>query len=325
MKGTSAPDPVRVVALDDYQGVAGQYHDWHSSSVPIELIQIREHIEDQHRLKEILADAHVIIAMRERTPLSADLLKQLNNLQLVVTTGMRNDSIEPASDVIVCGTRILGTPAVELTWALILASRRHVISAAQGLREGRWEPPIGTGLSGQTLAILGLGKAGGQVATIGKSFGMRVIAWSPNLTKERTDELGVELVSKEKLFAEADILSIHLRLGGRSRGLVASPLLATMKRDALLVNTARAEIVDEEALALALHQGWIGAAALDVFPQEPLPQESPLRHTPRTLLTPHIGYVVEQNYQMFFTDALECVEQFYRGTPVRLISDGTRL
>lgn len=314
------PNPVRVVVLDDYQGVANDYVDWGASELETELIQVREHVDDPEQLRRILTDAHVIVAMRERTPLSAEFLGSLEELQLVVTTGMRNDSIEPIRGVPLCGTRILSSPAPELTWALILASRRRLIEATQELSTGIWCPPIGIGLEGQTLALLGLGKVGSRVAKIAKAFGMRVIAWSQNLSREQTDEVDVELVGKNELFSEADILSIHLRLGMRSHGLVDSHLLAKMKSSALLVNTARAEIIDEEALVTALQEGWIGGAALDVFPNEPLREESTLRHAPNILLTPHIGYVVEQNYQMFFEDALECIEQFYAGAPVRLLS-----
>ena len=311
--------PFMVTVLDDYQAVAGGSADWAALGPDVEVRFCHEHESDEDRLVERLADSHAVVAMRERTPLSAELLGRLPNLALVVTTGMRNASITPTPGVTFCGTRALVSPPVELTWALILAARRHVVEEGVALRVGDWQTTVGEGLENATLGLLGLGRIGERVAAVARAFGMRVIAWSENLTDDRARDAGASRVSRERLFKEADTVSIHLRLSGRTRGLVGADDLARLGPRSLLVNTSRAEIVDQDALIDALESGALGGAALDVYNQEPLPADHPLLAAPRTTLTPHLGYVVRQNYEIFFTDVVEDIRAFREGRPIRVV------
>ncbi|PEG42834.1 hydroxyacid dehydrogenase [Mycolicibacterium agri] len=312
-----------VAVLDDYQGVAADCADWSRLGPAADVRFIREHIDDDDRLVETLKDCHVVVAMRERTPLRADILGKLDELRLVVTTGMRNASIERVPGVVFCGTRGLVSPTVELTWGLLLAARRRLITESEALREGRWQTSIGEGLEGSTLGVLGLGRIGTRMARIAAAFGMNVIAYSQNLTEEQAREAGaVRAKSLQALFADADTVTIHLRLSDRTRGLVGAAELDQLGPTGLLVNTSRGEIVDQDALLAALRDGRIGGAALDVYDQEPLPAGHPILSAPRTTLSPHLGYVTRQNYELFFSDVVEDIEAFIAGKPIRMLEDG---
>ena len=316
----------RVAVLDDYQGVALEMADWSSlqdGPNGVEVDVFSDHSSDEDDVAERLRPYDAVVAMRERTPFRRGLLERLPNLRLLVTTGMRNASIDvgAATDngVTVCGTNGLPYPTAELTWGLILALARKVPTEDRATREGHWQVTMGEGLQGKTLGVLGLGNLGSQVATVGVAFGMRVIAWSQNLTAERASQFGAGLVSKEDLLRSSDILTIHTILSRRTRGLIGADELAMMKRSAYLVNTSRGPIVDEEALIAALRSGAIAGAGLDVFDVEPLPLDHPLRSLPNTVLTPHMGYVTSETYRIFYSDAVEDIRAFLVGAPVRVI------
>jgi phosphoglycerate dehydrogenase-like enzyme len=288
-----------------------------------------DHLDDEDALVARLADAEVIVAMRERTPFQRSLIERLPKLRLLVTTGARNASIDvqAAADagVTVCGTGGLAHPTAELTWALILAMLRRIPKEEQGILSGRWQVDLGEDAHGKTLGVLGLGRLGSRVAAVGQAFGMPVLAWSQNLTRERTDELGVELAtSKEDLLRRSDIVTIHLVLSGRTRGLIGADDLKQMKPSAYLVNTSRGPIVDEAALVEALRDRTIAGAALDVFDQEPLAAGHPFRDLDNVVLTPHVGYVSKENYRIFYGDAVEDIFAFLEGTPVRVIEPTVR-
>jgi phosphoglycerate dehydrogenase-like enzyme len=313
----------RVAVLDDYQDVAGRLADW--KSLPAEVVVFRDHLSDESRVAARLADFDVIVAMRERTPFPRSLLERLPRLRLLVTTGMRNASIDLRAagerGVVVSGTAGLPSPTAELTWALILALVRHVPREDRATREGRWQETLGTTLKGRTLGVLGLGQLGSRVARVGTAFEMDVIAWSQNLTAERAAAVGARLASgKDELLARADIVTIHLVLSDRTRGLIGARELGLMRPTAYLVNTSRGPIVDEGALIAALRAGAIAGAGLDVYDEEPLPPEHPLRGLPNTVITPHLGYVTEETYQIFYGQALEDIRAFLAGAPVRVLT-----
>ena len=312
----------RVAVLDDYQDVALEMADW--SSLPADVDVFSDHLSDEQDLVNRLEPYDVVVAMRERTPFQRSLLERLPNLRLLVTTGIRNASIDVGaahdSGVTVCGTEGLPYPTAELTWGLILALMRRIPAEDAATRQGEWQVTMGEGLQGKTLGLLGLGRLGSQVAAVGNAFGMDLIAWSQNLTAERAAEYGAALVSKEELLSRSDILTIHLVLGDRTRGLVGADELSLMKRSAYLVNTSRGPIVDEAALIDALRKGTIAGAGLDVFDVEPLPADHVLRTLPNTVLTPHVGYVTAETYRVFYGDAVEDIRAFLDGSPVRVVS-----
>ncbi len=320
---------MKVAILDDYQGAALASADWSAVSAQAEVTAYPDHLDDEDALVARLADAEVIVAMRERTPFQRSLIERLPNLKLLVTTGARNASIDvqAAADagVTVCGTGGLAHPTAELTWALILAMLRRIPKEEQGILAGRWQVDLGEDAQGKTLGVLGLGRLGSRVAAVGQAFGMPVLAWSQNLTRERTDELGVELAaSKEDLLRRSDIVTIHLVLSGRSRGLLGADDLRQMKPTAYLVNTSRGPIVDEAALVAALRARTIAGAALDVFDVEPLPAGHPFRDLDNVVLSPHVGYVSKENYRVFYGDAVEDILGFLAGAPVRVIEPAAR-
>ncbi len=314
----------RVALLDDYQDVALRMADWQSLPANVQVHVFRDHLSDENALVERLKDMDIIMAMRERTPFQRSLLERLPHLKLLITAGMRNASIDlqAASDcgVMVCGTEGLGYPTAELTWGLILSLMRRIPREDQATRNGQWQVTTGLGLQGKTLGLMGLGRLGSQVAAVGKAFRMNLIAWSQNLTDERAAENGAALVSQEDLMAQSDILSVHLVLSDRTRGLIGARELDAMKSTAYLVNTSRGPIIDEPALIQALENGAIAGAGLDVFDVEPLPLDHPFRRLDNIVVTPHIGYVTDETYRVFYGDALEDIQAFLKGEPVRVLN-----
>lgn len=313
----------RIAVLDDYQGVAESYANWRS--LDAEVVFFTDHLSTEDSLVARLTDFDVVVAMRERTAFPASLIRRLPRLRLIATAGMRNASIDMAAarqrDVVVSGTAggSLGATA-ELTWGLILAVSRHIPLENQAVRDGGWQTTVGADLAGRTLGVLGLGRLGQRVARVGLAFDMNVIAWSANLTQETAAQHGVTRVDKEALFAESDVLSIHTVLSDRTRGLVGAGELALMKPTAILINTSRGPVVDEKALLKALHDGVIAGSGLDVYDQEPLPTEHPLRRAPRTVLTPHIGFVTAETYRAWYAELVEDVAAFLAGEPIRVLN-----
>jgi len=315
----------KCVVLDDYQGVALEYADWTTLSDRVDVTVLTDHITDQDRLVALLADAEILVIMRERTPLPASLLARLPQLRLIITSGMRNSSIDLAAaaacGIAVCGTGSDSAPPLELTWALLLALARHLPAETAALRAaGPWQSTVGADLRERRLGILGLGKIGSRVAQVAQAFGMRVSAWSPNLTAERAAAAGAELApSKSALFAHSDFVTLHLVLSERSRGIVGPAELAQMPSHAFLINTSRSGLVDQNALVAALQAGRIAGAGLDVFDEEPLPPDHPWRRLPNVLATPHLGYVTQRNYQIYFSEAVEDIEAWLVGNPLRVL------
>ncbi|ASU79456.1 hydroxyacid dehydrogenase [Actinopolyspora erythraea] len=322
--------PLGIAVLDDYQNVAREFGDWHTLPPDAEVTVFDEHIADPEELVRELEPFGVVVAMRERTPFPAAVLRQLPNLELLVTTGMGNAVIDMATaaeqGVTVCGTGngmregAEWAPTAELTWGLILALARRIPEEDRSVREGGWQHTVGKDLLGGTLGVLGLGRLGSQVATVGRAFGMEVLAHSENLTEERARQVGARAVGKRELFAESDVVTVHVKLSERTRGLVGRAELDLLGPNSYLINTSRGPIVDERELLSALHEGRIGGAGVDVYEREPLPADDPWRGAPRTVLTPHLGYVSETVYRAFFTEAVEDVRQYLAGAPVRVLN-----
>ena len=314
----------RVAILDDYQNVALEMADWGKLGDAVELTVFNEPLGDLDAVARRLEPFEVLCIMRERTPFPAALIERLPNLKLLVTSGARNAAIDleaaAGRGVVVCGTSASGHPTAELTWGLILALMRKIPEEAARVRAGRWQETLGHDLHGKTLGILGLGRLGARVAQVGAAFGMRLIAWSQNLPAERAAECVAELVGKETLLAEADIVTIHLVLSPRTRDLLGPSELALMKPGAYLVNTSRGPIVNEAALLQALRDGAIRGAGLDVYDVEPLPPEHPLRRLENVVLTPHVGYVTEENYRAFYAQMIENTQAWRDGAPIRVIA-----
>jgi phosphoglycerate dehydrogenase-like enzyme len=316
---TSIESAVQVAILDDYQNVALQMADWSPLAGRATITVFNDHLDEPDALAARLAPFEVVCVMRERTPLTRGLLERLPRLKLIASTAFRNASIDLQAarerGIAVANTGYDSTPTIEMTWALILASARHVAAENASLRSGGWQRRIGNDLKGKTLGVLGLGNIGGEVARIGHAFGMRVIAWSENLTAEKATAAGAELVRKEELFRQSDVLTIHLVLGRRSRGLVGAAELALMKPRAWLVNTSRGPIVDDSALTTALREHRIAGAAVDVFDVEPLPADHPYRSLDNMLATPHIGYVSQNLYRAFYGDTVRNIVAWLDGIP----------
>jgi phosphoglycerate dehydrogenase-like enzyme len=317
---------MKIVVLDDYQRVAREFGPF--DSLPdAEVEVLHEHFDDP---SGALRGAEVVVAMRERTAFRAETFDRLPDLRLLVTTGMANAAIDleaaAAHGVAVSGTSMSGSAktsnTAELTWALILAVRRHVVAEDRAMRDGRWQTTVGTDLGGSTLGVLGLGRLGTQVARIGQAFDMRVIAWSEHLTPERAAEAGATWVPRETLLADSDVLTVHLKLSDRTTGLVGAADLAAMKPSAVLINTSRGPIVDQDALVGALVAGTIAGAGLDVYDTEPLPLGNPLRAAPNTVLLPHLGYVTERGYRTMYEQVVEDIVAWRAGTPVRVLTPG---
>jgi phosphoglycerate dehydrogenase-like enzyme len=312
-----------VTILDDYQRVALTSADWSAVLASHDIVPIDHHLPTEEDVVRALAGSEVVVAMRERTPLTASLIQRLPDLRLIVTTGMRNAVIDVdaarAQGITVCGTQGSSSSVPELTIGMMIALMRNVVAEDASMRAGGWQHTIGPGLAGRTLGIIGLGRLGVPVAALAQAFGMEVIAWSPNLTPERAEPYAVTAVSKERLLSEADVVTIHMPLSDRSRGLLGPGDLALLKHTAYLVNTSRGPIVDESALVEALREGRIAGAALDVYDIEPLPADHPLRSLPNTLLLPHIGYVTTDTYAEWFAQVVEDVVAWRDGDPVRVV------
>lgn len=312
-----------IAVLDDWQDVASDVVDWSALDAVGTVSFLHDFPADTATMVKRLQPFDVICVMRERTLFDAALIEQLPNLKLLVTGGMRNAAIDlqaaARQGVLVCGTDSYKNAAPELTWALIMAATRNLVNEANSLRAGNWQVGLGGDLHGKTLGVLGLGSIGKWIARYGQAFGMNVIAWSQNLTAEAAAESGVTRVSKRALFEQADVLSVHLVLSDRSRGLVDAEALGWMKPDAWLINTSRGPIVDEAALIAALQGKRIAGAALDVFDREPLPTDHPLRTLDNVLATPHIGYVTRNNYQTFFSQMIEDIQAWHDGAPIRVL------
>lgn len=311
----------RVVVLDDYQQVASSYAAWERLDAEVDFVA--DHLTGED-LVDRIGRAEVVVAMRERTPFDAATLARLPALRLLVTTGATNASIDVAAarerGVVVCGTGSPPGSTAELTWALIIAVLRRLPQAEADMRAGAWQQvPPGLDLAGSTLGLLGLGRLGQRVARVGLAFEMDVLAWSQNLDPDLATGLGVQPVSKEQLLERSDVVSVHLKLSDRTRGLLGRDELARMKPGAVLVNTSRGPIVDEAALVEALQSGQLGGAGLDVYDVEPLPVDHPLRTLPNTVLTPHIGYVTDATYRVFHEEALEDVLAWRDGSPIRVL------
>jgi phosphoglycerate dehydrogenase-like enzyme len=305
---------VRIAVLDDYQNVALAMADWSVLDDRASVTVFNDHLTDPDKVVARLQPFDVVCVMRERTPMTRAIIERLPKLRLIASTAARNASIdlEAAKEigVHVVHTGYSSAPTVELSWALILASARNLIAENDALRGGGWQCQIGDDLAGRTLGLLGLGNIGAAVARIGRAFDMKVISWSQNLTADRAAGAGAELVTKEELFRQADIISVHLVLSDRTRGLVGATELALMKPAARLVNTSRGPIVVEADLVAALREGKIAGAAVDVFDQEPLPLDHPFRSLPNLLATPHIGYVTRGLYERFYRDTVQNIVQW---------------
>ena len=312
---------MKITVLDDYQDVALGMGPW--DRLDAQVVALHEHLLGD-QLVAALSGSEVVVAMRERTPFDRVLLDRLPDLRLLVTTGMANASIDLDAarerGVLVCGTRSRQAGPAELTWALVLAVTRRVAYEDAAVRAGGWQTTIGPELSGRTLGVLGLGRLGSIVAGYGRAFGMRVLAWSANLDPGHARELGVEPVTLDDLLTRSDVVSVHLKLSDRTRGLLGARELDLIGPDGYLVNTSRGPIVDEAALVEALRSGRIAGAGLDVFDVEPLPADHPLRTAPRAVLTPHIGYVALDAYRVFYADAVEDVVAWLAGEPVRVLT-----
>jgi phosphoglycerate dehydrogenase-like enzyme len=316
--------PVRIVVLDDYQHVALAAGPWERLRDRCAVTTLSEHVADTDALVAALAGVDVVVAMRERTRFDAERLDRLADLRLLVTTGMGNAAIDldaaARNGVAVCGTRGRGRHTVELAWGLILALMRSIPQEDARIRAGGWQHTVGTELDGATLGLVGLGRLGSAMAPVARAFGMEVIAWSQNLHPARAADAGAEAVAKDDLFRRADVVSVHYKLSPRSEGIVGAAEIGAMRPSAYLVNTSRGPLVDTAALLRALRDGAIAGAALDVYDREPLPPDDPVRRAPRTVLSPHLGYVTKENYAVFFADVVEDIEAWLDGRAERRLT-----
>jgi len=315
---------VRAAILDDYQNVAMGFADWSPIAKDVEIKVFNKPFASQDEAIKALQGFAVIVGMRERTPFPRKLIEALPDLKLLITTGARNNSFDIKAcaerGIAVCGTGAVGSPTTGIAFGLMLELTRRIGFENARLKAGEaWQVTIGRDLEGLTLGILGLGRLGQRSATVGKAFGMNSIAWSQNLTAEKAEAAGAQLVSKEDLFREADIVTIHLVLSDRSRGLVGAKELGLMKKSSYLINTSRGPIVDEKSLIATLQAKSIAGAGLDVFDVEPLPLDHPFRKLDNVVITPHLGYVSEQNYRKYFPDIVEDIRAWLDGKPARVI------
>jgi D-3-phosphoglycerate dehydrogenase len=316
----------RCAILDDYQNVALKLADWGRIAGDVEIKAFNDAVRrsDEDTIRE-LKDFHIVVMMRERTRFPRPVIDGMPKLKLLITTGAYNASIDMAAckerGIVVCGTTSFGNPTTGITFGLILELTRRIGWENARMKAGvPWQVTLGMDIEGKTLGVLGLGKLGARAAGVGKAFGMKVVAWSQNLTPERCKEVGVEYISKEELFRNSDIVTIHVQLGVRNRGLITAKELGLMKTTAFLINTSRGPIVEEKALLDALTAKRIAGAGLDVFDVEPLPPDHPFRKLDNVVITPHLGYVSQQNYERYYPDIVENIRGWLDGKPVRVIA-----
>ena len=314
---------MRIVLLDDYQNVALEMADWSRIRAQHEVTAINHHIADEDELARRLADVEILCIMRERTPVMRSLIERLPKLRLIVTTGGAHASLDVKAaaerGITCCGTASSRFATAELTFGLILALARRIVTQHNAMRAGGWQLGLGEDLQGKTLGVIGLGSLGSKVAGFGKAFGMKPIAWSQNLTDEQAAAGGARRVSKEELMATSDFVTIHYKLSARSRHIVGGPEIALMKPTAFLLNTSRGPLIDEAALIAALRNGRIAGAGLDVFDHEPLPPDHFFRTSPHVVATPHVGYASRENYETYFRETVEDIEAWLAGKPVRVL------
>jgi phosphoglycerate dehydrogenase-like enzyme len=315
---------IQIAILDDFQGVALKMADWSAVQKKADITVFRDHLSDPAAIVQRLKPFEVVCVMRERTPLTRAILEQLPNLKLIASTAARNASIDLAAATeggcTVCGTGYSANGAAELTWALIMAAARNLPAECASIRKGQWQVSVGENLEGKTIGIVGLGRIGSTIAKYARAFGMSVIAWSQNLTGEAAQQRGAGLVTKEELFREADFVSVHLILSGRTRGIIGAPELKLMKPTAYFVNTSRGPLVDENALIAALKTREIAGAALDVFDVEPLPESHPFRSLDNVIATGHIGFVTQESYTKFYGDTVDNILAWLDGKPLRVMN-----
>ncbi len=315
---------MKIAILDDYQSVSEEMADWSTLPTGTQVERFSDHLDDEDQLVERLQDFQIVMGMRERTPFPRSLLERLPELRLLITTGGGNASFDTVAatelGIICCGTGGQGEGPTELTWGLIIGLLRQIPQEFEAAKNGIWGSYVGVGLKGKTLGLLGLGHIGSLVARVGNAFDMNVIAWSQNLTKERAQECQVTSVTKETLFTDSDIVSIHVRLSDRTRGLVTARDLALMKASSYLINISRGPIVVEQDLIEALERESIAGAGLDTFDIEPLKPDHPLLTLPNVLSTPHIGYVTREGYQAFYSGVVENINGYLGGEPIRVIN-----
>ena len=314
---------LKVAILDDYQNVSQQFVDLEKLSGKYEIKIFSEPFVDEADILEQLADFEALLIMRERTPITKNIIDNLTNLKFIITSGSRNNSIDLETakkrKIIVCGTEININATPELTWALILGLARNFKEEIDNMYQGYWQTTVGIELKGKILGLVGLGRVGSQVAKIGKAFGMQVMAWSENLNLDKCKELDVLPCSKDDLIKNSDFLSIHVQGGERYKNCITLKEMDKMKKTSFLINTSRGPIINEEDLIIALSTNEIAGAGLDVYEKEPLPENNKLRFLPNALLTPHIGYVTAENYNMFYNQMIEALESCVDGKPIRLI------
>ena len=312
--------PIQIAVLDDYQGVALSFADWSPLTDKAQITVLSDHLREEKAIIERLRPFQVICVMRERTPLHRKILSQLPDLKLIVSTGMRNASIDMEAaaeyNITVSPTGYHASGAPELTWALILGIARHIVPETLSIRRGGWQKSIGTDLKGKTIGIIGLGNIGTRIARYAAAFDMHVLAWSEHLTQEKAAQAGARYVTRETLFREADFITIHLVLSPRSKGIITKNDLSRMKPNAYFINTSRGPLVDEQALIELLAEKRIAGAAIDVFEEEPLPVDHPFRQLDNVLCTPHIGYVTEDTYRIFYQDTVKAIVEWLKQVQV---------
>ena len=314
---------LKVAILDDYQNVSQEFVDLKKLSGKYEFKIFSEPFEDEAEAIEKLADFEALLIMRERTPITKNLIDNLNDLKFIITSGLRNKAIDldaaEKRKIIVCGTEMNTNPTPELTWALILGLARNFKEEFDNMYQGYWQTTIGFELKGKILGLIGLGRVGSQVAKIANAFGMQVMAWSENLNLDTCKELDVLPCSKEDLIKNSDVVSIHVQGGDRYKDCITIKEFDQMKKTAFLINTSRGTIVNEDDLIIALSTNVIAGAGIDVYEKEPLPEGNKLRFLPNALLTPHIGYVTAENYNIIYTQMIEDLESCANGNPIRVI------
>ena len=314
---------MRIAILNDYQGVALDMANWSRIRAQHEVVSFREHIADKAELAAKLGAVDILCIMRERTMVDKALMELLPSLKLIVTTGGAHAGLDLKAaaerGIMCCGTASSRHATAELTFGLILALARGIVAQHNSVREGGWQLALGEDVKGKTLGLIGLGNLGAQVAGFGRAFGMKPVAWSQNLTKEKAEAGGCALVSKEDLFLTSDFISVHYKLSPRSRHIVGADDIARMKKTAYLINTSRGPLIDEPALVRALQDGRIAGAGLDVFEEEPMSKTNPIRTCPRVVVTPHVGYASRENYTTYFTEMVEDIEGWLAGAPVRVL------